>query len=80
MFTRILTSIHWKQCRPSSDGVTFLELYLCFLHCYGIRVGIKTHPKYPSFQSPSLFEHLEDHRNIMDELRAFISSITTLEA
>ena len=80
VLTSLLTSINWKQCRPSSDGVTFLEMYLCFLHCFGLRVGIKTHSKYPSFQSPSLFEHLEDHRTIMDELRAFISSATTLEA
>ena len=64
----------------TSIQVTFLELYLGFLHCFGMKVGVRTQQKYPSFQSPSLFEHLEDQRVITDELRTFISSVTTLES
>ena len=72
-------SIEWTKNGEHCDGVTYAELYLCFQHCFGCKVGLKTHPKYPEFKSCSIFCELEDNRNLGEETRTFSGSIATLE-
>ena len=79
-----LLSIDWKPLHKPEEYTTFFELYVSFLHCFGIKVGVKTDPKTSgfskaSFQSPSLFTNLEDNRSITDEVRLFTTSLSTLE-
>ena len=83
LFAFLLT-IEWKPLHKPEEFTTFLELYVSFLHCFGIKVGVKTDPKTSSFskasfQSPSLFTNLEDNRSIADEVRLFTTSLSTLE-
>ena len=79
-----LLSIEWQPPRKSDDFTTFFELYVCFLHCFGIQVGVRIDPKISGysnvfFRSPSLFLNLEDNRTIAEEVRLFTTSLRTLE-
>ena len=79
-----LLSIDWQPPRKSDDVTTFFELYVCFLHCFGIQVGVRIDPKTSGysnvfFRSPSIFLNLEDNRTIAEEVRLFTTSLRTLE-
>ena len=79
-----LLSIEWQPLQKNEEFTTFFELYVSFLHCFGIQVGVKIDPKISGysiafFQSPSLFTNLEDNRTIAEEVRLFTTSLTTLE-
>ena len=61
-----LLSIEWQPLQKNEEFTTFFELYVSFLHCFGIKVGVKIDPKISGysiafFQSPSLFTNLEDN-------------------
>ena len=79
-----LLSIEWQPLCKNDEFTTFLELYVSFLHCFGLKVGVKIDPKISGysiafFQSPSLFLNLEDNRTLAEEVRLFTTSLTTLE-
>ena len=79
-----LLSIEWQRPHKSDDFTTFLELYVSFLHCFGLQVGVRIDPKTSGysnvfFQSPSIFLNLEDNRTIAEEVRLFTTSLRTLE-
>ena len=79
-----LLSIKWQPIRKNDEFTTFFELYVSFLHCFGLQVGVKIDPKISGhsiafFQSPSIFINLEDNRTLAEEVRLFTTSLTTLE-
>ena len=79
-----LLSIEWQPPCKSDEFTTFLELYVCFLHCFGLKVGVRIDPKTSGysgvfFQSPSIFLNLEDNRTLAEEVRLFTTSLRTLE-
>ena len=40
-----LLSIEWQRPCKSDEFTTFLELYVSFLHCFGLQVGVRIDPK-----------------------------------
>ena len=79
-----LLSIDWKPLHKPDEYTTFFEPYVSFLHCFGMKVGVKIDPKTSGysiafFQSPSLFTNLEDNRTLAEEVRLFTTSLSTWE-
>ena len=79
-----LFSIDWKPIHKPEEYTTFFEVYVNFLHCFGIKLGVKIDPKTGGFsiaffQSPSFFSNLEDNRTLAEKIRLITISLSTLE-
>ena len=50
-----LLSINWTPTQHHQDGTTFLELYVCYLYCFGLKSRDQCGPKMPGFPLSFLF-------------------------